>query len=188
MENVYNLDILPSYTTNGMWIEKDYKQDILNITEKYCGGVAVSTHPHLKKYWYPAVKELLNLKNIEVNFHIIISDKESIDYFLDIFNEFESAMSHFVLLPYINFIGRSKERNIDYKYLMNKIDNHDKLAFGAGFHPFLKSKKGKKYKVSLYEPELLSKFIDLGNMTLYPSSFCTNKPLKVFRNLNKYYR
>lgn len=179
---VDELGIVPNYTTNGMFINKKYKQDILNITEKFCGGVAVSTHPHLIQWWYPAVKELLKLKNTEINFHHIISDRKSIDYFIDIFDEFKNDINHFVLLPYIPQ-GRAIEKSIDLNYLSEKIDNHDKLAFGAGFYNYLKQQN--KFKVSLYEPELLSKFIDLKNMTLYPSSFCTNKPLKVFRNLNK---
>jgi sulfatase maturation enzyme AslB (radical SAM superfamily) len=177
---VDELGIVPNYTTNGMFIKEHYKRDILEVTEKYCGGVAVSCHDHLKKYWHPAVKELLKLKDTEVNFHHVIFNRKSIDYFVDIFNEFKDEIDHFVLLPHIPQ-GRAIEKEIDLEYLTSKVESDDKLAFGAGFHPFLKSKEGRKYKVSLYEPELLSKFIDLGNMTLYPSSFCTDKPLKVFK-------
>lgn len=179
IKTVYDLGIIPNYTTNGKWVKKSYKEDILRVTEEYCGGVAVSCHSHLKKYWHPAVKELLKLKDIEVNFHHVISDKKSIDYFLKVFEEFKNDIDHFVLLPYITQ-GRAIEKDVDLDYLMNKVDNSDLLAFGAGFFPFLKSTEGSKYKVSLYEPEMLSKFIDLENMNLYPSSFNTEIPIKTY--------
>jgi hypothetical protein len=178
MKAVDDLGIVPNYTTNGMFVKEQYKDDILRVTEEYCGGVAVSCHEHLVDYWYPAAKELLKLKDTEVNFHHIISDRKSIDDFVKIFEEFKNEIDHFVLLPHIPQ-GRAIEKEIDLEYFTEKIVNHDKLAFGASFYEFLKTEK--KYKVSLYEPELLSKFIDLENMTLYPSSFCTEKPLKTFK-------
>lgn len=180
IKSVNELNIVPNYTTNGMFIKENYKHDILNATETYCGGVAVSCHEHLVQWWYPAVKELLKLKDTEINFHHVISNRKSIDYFIDIFNEFKNDVDHFVLLPHIPQ-GRAGKRSIDIDYFIDNIENHDKLAFGAGFHSFLKTEKGSKYKVSLYEPEQLSKFIDLETMSLYPSSFRTDKILKVFK-------
>ena len=46
------LDIMPNYTTNGMHLS----DKILYATKEYCGGVAVSTHKHLK--WGKAVEKL----------------------------------------------------------------------------------------------------------------------------------
>jgi len=173
---VDELGIVPNYTTNGMFVKEYYKNNILEVTEKYCGGVAVSCHDHLEYYWKKAVKEFIKLENTEVNFHHVIYNRKSIDYFIDIFNEFKNDVDHFVLLPHIPQ-GRALKRSIDLDYLTDKVDNHDKLAFGAGFYEFLKTEK--KYKVSLYTPELLSKFIDLETMMLYPSSFNLT-PIKTF--------
>ena len=52
----YDLGIAPNYTTNGMWTGRSVgiQQKLLEITKEFCGGVAVSTHPHLKKYWKKA--------------------------------------------------------------------------------------------------------------------------------------
>ena len=59
------LDIEPNYTTNGMFMRFDdqSRENIINSTVKYCGGVAVSCHPHLKKYWETAAYRLAKEKN-----------------------------------------------------------------------------------------------------------------------------
>jgi pyruvate-formate lyase-activating enzyme len=173
------LDICPNYTTNGMWIKRpkisEYgglsfsERKILVATEKYCGGVAVSCHPHLKDYWSNAAF-FYSGNNVKLNFHIIISDKESIDYFCDIYKEWSEIIDYFVLLPY-GSQGRAKKKEIDWEYLIHRLpDDQSKLAFGANFYPYL-LKGGHNIKVNLYEPEIMSKFLDLKDMKLYPSSF-----------------
>lgn len=163
-------DICPNYTTNGMWVRdrKDIKK-LLEETKKYCGGVAISCHPHLMQYWVKAA--LLYLQNdIKLNFHIIISDKESIDDFKDIYNSFKTRVDYFVLLPY-GTQGRAPKKEIDWEYLLEVLpEDQSKIAFGANFYPYL-LKGGHNIKVSLYEPEIMSKFIDLKDMKVYPSSF-----------------
>ena len=71
---------MPNYTTNGMYMT----DEILSATKKFCGGVAVSCHSHLQSFWRKTAELLLN-NNIMANFHLIISDKNSVDYFLNIF-------------------------------------------------------------------------------------------------------
>ena len=162
-----SLDIMPNYTTNGIGLTAD----VITATKKYCGGVAVSCHPHLNTIWKKAVNRLRN-QNIKVNLHIIISDKESIDRFVKIYTQFKQRVEYFVLLPY-STAGRAIKKDIDYEYLMEKIvvlKNIDKIAFGANFYPYLqKDKKG--VCLSLYEPEIMSKYLDMSNMKLYKSSF-----------------
>jgi hypothetical protein len=165
-------DITPNYTTNGMWIKnyQEFIDNLLTSTKKYCGGVAISCHPHLRDYWRPAVQLLLDNK-IKLNFHIIISDKQSIDYFSNIFEEYKDKIDYFVLLPY-SAIGRAKPKEIDWDYLVEKIDKKsNKIAFGANFYPYL-LKGDLKMNISLYQPELMSKFISLeGNGKMFKSSF-----------------
>jgi pyruvate-formate lyase-activating enzyme len=165
LEAFKDLGIEPNYTTNGMNINSD----ILEFSREVCGGVALSCHPHLKIHWSSAAKKYIAYK-IPLNFHIIISNKKSIDRFINIYNEWSDCVEHFVLLPY-TAQGRAAEREIDWGYLIKKIpSNTDKIAFGAGFHSYL-MQQGHNIEVSLYEPEIMSKFLDLKDMRIYPSSF-----------------
>ena len=138
-------------------------------TKQYCGGVAVSCHPHLTNYWKAAALGFSN-HNIRLNFHIIISDKESIDYFKEIYNEWKDKVEYFVLLPYGNQ-GRAEYKEINWEYLLQILpEKQNQIAFGANFYPYL-LKGGHNIKVALYEPEIMSKFLDLKDMKVYPSSF-----------------
>lgn len=180
------LGIQPNYTTNGMWtkpyvdddaVTNKVGLDILESSKELCGGVAVSCHPHLKKYWEYAAS-LYAFEGIKLNFHIIISDKESIDNFVEIYEEWKKYVDYFVLLPYGNQ-GRAPHKEIEWDYLVSKLpEDQRKVAFGANFYPYLlKGEHG--IKVSLYEPEIMSKYITLeGNGALYSSSFSTEKILK----------
>jgi sulfatase maturation enzyme AslB (radical SAM superfamily) len=166
LEKFCELGITPNYTTNGMGLTPE----ILVATKKYCGGVAVSCHPHMDKVWRNAVRLLL-ANGVKTNLHIIISDKDSIDRFKNIFDEHKETVEYFVLLPYIP-MGRAESKKIDYEYFSQVLEgiNSDEIAFGANFYEYLKQHR-EKYNVSLYEPELMSKYLDLKDMSLYKSSF-----------------
>lgn len=166
LKTVYELGITPNYTTNGM----DISDDIIEATKKYCGGVAVTCHRHLEKYWRESFNKFYK-NEIKTNFHIVISDKESIDYFLNIYKEYKSKVEYFVLLPYIT-MGRAIDKNIEYKYLFDKLDkikDIGDIAFGAKFYEYKKWLD--EHDVSLYEPEIMSKYLDMVNMKIYNSSF-----------------
>lgn len=168
-----SLGIEPNYTTNGMWIDELNRKEILEATKEYCGGVAVSCHPHLNAYWQCAAS-YYNEAGIKLNFHLIISDKESIDKFSKIYNIWHDYVDYFVLLPY-TAQGRAAQKEIDWEYLVTKIpENHSQIAFGAGFYSYL-LRRDHEIRVSLYEPEIMSKFLDLKDMKLYPSSFDTGE-------------
>jgi sulfatase maturation enzyme AslB (radical SAM superfamily) len=163
-----DLGIEPNYTTNGMEVD----DHIVNWSHKYCGGVAVSCHPHLRTFWERAAQIYLE-KNIRLNFHIIISDAESIEYFLEIYNKWHTQIDYFVLLPY-TVQGRAAKKIINWDLLVAKLPRPtEKIAFGAGFYPYL-IRGDHNIQVSLYEPEIMSKFLDLKDMQIYPSSFAIN--------------
>lgn len=165
LEAFNSLGIEPNYTTNGMHINSN----ILEATKKYCGGVAVSCHPHLQKHWAKSAKKLIDY-DARLNFHHIISDKESIDKFMSIYDCWKGAIEYFVLLPYGNQ-GRAEYKEIDWEYLIKRLpDNTSQIAFGANFYPHL-IEGNHNIKVSLYEPEIMSKFLDLKDMKVHPSSF-----------------
>jgi organic radical activating enzyme len=169
LEACCDLDITPNYTTNGMWVDSEQAYKVLDFTSKFCGGVAVSTHPHLAKYWRKAVNDYLN-RSVHTNLHVIIGNKESIDTFADIYKEYTRKVKYFVLLP-LSAQGRSQDSFSDWEYLKSKIDGspHD-IAFGANFHPYLQNEPT-RFKVSIYEPESMSAYLDLETMKVYKSSF-----------------
>ncbi len=172
LQTFYEIGITPNYTTNGMFSDDSkLSKQIIEATKKYCGGVAVSCHPHLYDHWTKAT-QLFFMNDIKLNLHIIISDSHSADYFRSIYNEWKEKVDHFVLLPY-GSQGRAKEREINWEYLCSIMpENTSQIAFGAGFHPYLLNKDThNQFDVSLYEPESLSKFLDLETMKVYPSSF-----------------
>ena len=165
-EYLLSIGIVPNYTTNGIGITPE----IIKTTLNTCGGVALSAHPHLEKYWKQSTVDLYNAGVDEINSHIIISDRESIDYFLSVYNDFKKIVKHFVLLPYITQ-GRAPKKDIDFDYLSIALDNFEdlsKIAFGAHFYEYLLDKD---WPVSLYEPETMSGFLDMYDMRVYNSSF-----------------
>lgn len=161
----YYLDIQPNYTSNGMHLT-GY---ILQATVDYCGGVALSCHDHLERYWKSATTRYIDA-GVKLNFHIVISSVETVDYFMKIYEEYHDVIDYFVLLPYSSQ-GRGSEKVVEWEYLVSQLpDDTRQIAFGANFYPKL-VKGDHNIKVSLYEPEIMSKFLDLKDMKLYKSSF-----------------
>jgi hypothetical protein len=152
-----------------MFYQEENWFDIIDATQKYCGGVAVSCHPHLEHFWHNSALTF-HAHRIKLNFHIIISDKESIDYFVKIYDYWKNKVDYFVLLPY-GSQGRAEKKEIDWEYLIKNLpEKQNQIAFGANFYPYL-LKGGHNIKISLYEPEIMSKFLDLKDMKIYKSSF-----------------
>ena len=177
MELTRMYGVSPNYTTNGMFVSNEkLTSEIIKATTIYCEGVAVSCHKQLENYWKIAVECYLK-NNIFTNFHLMISDRESIDYFLNIYKEYKNRIKYFVLLPLIDQ-GRCEKVDNDFDYLFEKIkelEDISDIAFGAKFYESLKSQK---MDVSLYEPEMMSKFIDLKDGAVYKSSFDVNEPIR----------
>jgi MoaA/NifB/PqqE/SkfB family radical SAM enzyme len=165
-----DLDIVPNLTTNGMFVNKKNIEYIL----KYCGGVAVTLHPHLEKFWKRAI-ELLHEAKLKLNVHVIISDKNSVDEFARFYREYSSKVAYFVLLPYMNVGHAAKNpKRVDLVALEKEVDGiftEGKLAFGANFYPWL-VKTNKKYDCAIYPPEIFSKYILLNDsLDVFNNSF-----------------
>lgn len=184
IKTIYDLNIVPNYTTNGITIagDNEYSKKLLEATEKYCGGVAVSANSfneHIDKIWRKAVEKLSKI-DVHINLHIIISDKASVDRFYDIYREYEEIIHTFVLLP-IMPEGRSNQscNKETFEYFVSRwkeITNRSKVAFGANFYPYLKEQE--EIKCYLYEPESFSKNLILDdNIVITPSSFNTKEIL-----------
>ena len=170
LEASHELGIVPNYTTNGMFMDDESKNYILLWTKLFCGGVAVSAHDHLDNYWRGAV-DMLTKAGVNTNIHVIISDKESVDRLLKIFEEYQDKINYFVLLSY-QAMGRAKPKKVEADYLFEKlkaVKDISKISYGAMFYEELK--KQTWLDVSLYEPEIFSKYLDMEKMKLYKSSF-----------------
>lgn len=172
LKTVHDLGITPNYTTNGMCLT----DEIVKASKMYCGGVAITCHKHLEKHWVNAYNELKK-NGVNINFHHVISDKASVDYFLKVFNIYRGRVDYFVLLPYVTK-GRAKKMTIEYEYLFKQLERFgdiSDIAFGARFYKF--KDKLKCMNVSLYEPEIMSKYLDMVEMKVYKSSF-DKKPIR----------
>lgn len=192
LETVYNTNVIPNYTTNGVILsywdvpESQYHSkalEILAYTHNYVGGVAVSFgNKSLRSYARKAIEGLIQYGDCYINIHHIISDKESVDEFLKAWKEYGDNIKYHVLLPLMPS-GRSKEgiHNGVFEYLENKIQELkiENVAFGAHFVKFLKTSKIKTW---LYEPESFSKNVILkkDEVVITPSSFNLN-PVKIIK-------
>ena len=157
------LGIDPNYSTNGTLLT----DAILDITEQYVNGVAVSCHPHLP--WRDGVEKLLG-RGIYTNLHIIISDEDSVQRFLEIYGEFHGKVKHFVLLPLVAQ-GRATDEFACWPTLkahLDSLEDRSDVAFGALFYPYLPDLW---WDISIYEPEAFSQYLVMDDMSLHPSSF-----------------
>lgn len=174
MKVCHNMGIMPNYTTNGMGLT----DDVLMATRRYCGGVAFSTHPHLDMVWKSGVKNIrqyLSSYKTKVNLHIIVSDKDSVQRMVTIYEEFKNKIDYIVLLPQVAQ-GRATTGFEEEDFLfttLRTIGDLRQFAFGAKLYPALlrQRERGTPLDVMLYEPEIMSKFIDFKDMKVYPSSF-----------------
>ena len=169
-----DLGIVPNYTTNGLWTKHaNTALQILEVTKDLCGGVAVSTHPHLEEHWRLAT-ELYLEHGLHTNLHVILGNRESIDRFSEIYKDFSGKVKYFILLP-LSAQGRATEEFSDWEYFTSKIDKSPKdIGFGANFFPYL-MKDRKRFSVSLYEPESMSAYLDLETGKVFKSSFSTEE-------------
>ena len=97
IEALSNLGIVPNYTTNGVL----FNESIIERTKKYCGGIAITMHPHLEEHWRKAI-DLSILHKIKTNVHFIVSDEPSIDNLIKLYKEYNGKIEYFVLLPHMN--------------------------------------------------------------------------------------
>lgn len=184
LQATYDMGILPNYTTNGLGMTNE----IIQKTIETCGGVAVSTHKHL--HWRDSVYKLFGLKDImyrptdlpkfRLNLHLIISDTNSIIDAMAIYQELSQMVDYFVLLP-MTAQGRCKVAKVDSDFLFKTMkglskEDQAKFAYGAKFYEPLQDSG---LNVNLYEPEIMSKFLDLKDMKIYGSSFDLSKEVKL---------
>ena len=183
LKTVYDSGVVPNYTTNGIILSRQtpLAKAILEATSKYVGGVAVSFgNEKLREQARMAVVNLINLGNVHVNIHHIISTKESVDEFIAEWFRYGDEILYHVLLPLMP-AGRSDsgvEEGV-WEYLEEMIQKHNmkNVAFGAHFIKYLRNSKIKTW---LYDEESFSKNIILtpNKVQITPSSFDLN-PIQI---------
>lgn len=173
VKTVRSLGIMPNYTTNGMHLSPE----ILKATEEYCGGVAVSYHPHIKKYFDEAILKLSSIKT-KLNAHIIVGDKKSLYDLQAIYETYKDTLDYFVILPY-QAAGRAVAIETDAVWMDTFIwidslskERQKQFAFGALFYEWMKDKK-LSLDICIYEPEIYSgyRILDDSYKSLRKSSY-----------------
>lgn len=183
LQTVYETGVVPNYTTNGLTLcnmNNPLTQKIIEYTNNFVGGVAISFgNKKIREYAEEAVNNLLDQCDVKVNIHHIISDKESVDDFLDVQEKYGQDIYYHVLLPLMPS-GRSTkgiEEGV-FEYLENIIISRGIKNVSFGAH-FINSLKNSKIQTWLYPAESLSKNIILekDKVIITPSSFNLN-PIK----------
>lgn len=182
LRTVYETGVVPNYTTNGISIAKDDRlsEEILFATQHFCGGVAVSFgNKNIRHHAEKAIEKLLKC-HVHINIHHIISDKKSVDEFIQEWLKYGDKILYHVLLPLMP-AGRSASGVEDgvWEYLEDMIQKHEikNVAFGAHFIKYLRNSKIKTW---LYDEESFSKNIILtpDKVQITPSSFDLN-PIEI---------
>ena len=178
LQTFVELGVVPNFTTNGVLFD----EKAIAMAKNYCGGIAISLHSHLEEHWRKAI-DLALANNIRTNVHFIVSDTKNIELLKSVYRQYNGKVDYFVLLPYMNVgFAANNPKTIDYASLeqwLDEIHSFANIAFGANFYKFLKPLK--KWDVSLYPPEIFSKYLVCDdNMSLYSNSF-EMRPVKLKR-------
>lgn len=178
LETVYETNVVPNYTTNGLVLASETKERdaLLEATRNFVGGVAVSYGNELaRESARKAVSVLLEKGETNVNIHHLIKDKSSVDAMIKLTQEYGDDIKYHVLLPLMQH-GRSTEgmEPGTFEYLEDQIlkNNIKNVAFGANFVKYLTGPDA-KIKTWSYPPESLSANVILkkDQVCITPSSF-----------------
>lgn len=173
VKTVKSLEIVPNYTTNGMHLT----DIVLEATKKYCGGVALSWHPHIEKIYHKAVIVLDNVKT-KLNTHVIIGNEQSFEDLKLLYDMYNEIFDYFVILPY-QIAGRAVPINTievwlkTFNWIAQKSEKEQqKFAFGALFYDFLITNH-LPLNISIYQHHIYSGYMMLDDnyKTIYKSSY-----------------
>ena len=159
VKTVREMGIVPNYTTNGMHLTPK----VINGTVDYCGGVAISYHPHLKEIFNSAIKKLsfITEKGLKLNTHLIIGDQKSLFDAQAIYETYKDEIDYFVMLPY-QVAGRATTIETDQTWMelfiwidSLPIERQKQFAFGALFYEWM-LKNQIPLNIDIYEPDIYS--------------------------------
>ena len=105
LEAVYKSEVSPCYITNGVIIgtPRDPRAEIiLDATKKYCRRVAISlVNKRLSNYQQRAIQALNNI-GVKISLYYLISDKNSVKFFVDTWKTDKEYKFIHVLLPSVD--------------------------------------------------------------------------------------
>lgn len=167
--------IVPNFTTNGMKVTTD----VLQACDDVVGGVSVTLHPHLERFWRTALQTYAKT-SAQLHAHLVVYDESSTVLLEKYMEEFPDVTM--VLLPF-QYVGFGENYTDTGTYFYDTLFEtivsegwQDRIAYGAGFHEYLS--EWNLVGASLYEPHDYSYYIDLkGNGSVYTSSFEWETPL-----------
>ena len=183
LKTVYESDVSPSYTTNGIILGTPgdpRAREILDATEKYCKVVALSLgNKKLQRYQQQSLRALSET-GVKIALHHIISDVNSVKEFIKIWKSDKNRDYTHVLLPMVDSFCKSCVSEEVWITLKSEILNYemDNIAFGSKFTEKLEKEK----LVSLYPDGIYSKNIILKNKTVIitENSFDL-RPIKIIK-------
>lgn len=129
-------DIVPNYTLSGA----DLNNELLEVTTKYCGAVAVSCYEGNKQLCYDTIKRVHEYSKgkVHVNMHIVLSEDETqIKHIWDVLDDIKNGkvigLRNIVFLR-IKPVGRAGNMNCQihldtYKKIMTYCMEND-IGFG----------------------------------------------------------
>lgn len=172
--------VVPTYTTAGFSLLKfSYDSDmkaqyetnrIIDVTKKYCGGVAVTAHGHMN--WQESVKLFLKHK-IRTNIHVVVGkDSNDIRWAKYIRNEYPDVHT-VVLLPFVP-MGHGKRLEVNEKVIIAGalLGQKSGYAIGAMYAPYIKRWPCLFEPYSLFDETKFSAYLELTDPpTFYKSSF-----------------
>ena len=136
LQYCFENDVIPNYTLSGA----DLTDEILDVTSKYCGAVAVSCYEGNKQLCYNTIKRMYegSNKKLHVNMHIVLSEDpiqlaHLWDVLKDIKNKKVTGLRNIVFLR-IKPVGRAGKMDCKIhldtyeKLLKYCFDNH--IGFG----------------------------------------------------------
>ncbi|RLA77976.1 MAG: hypothetical protein DRG33_06175 [Deltaproteobacteria bacterium] len=181
IEFLHHIEVVPNYTTNGTALLND---DIVTVTERYCGGVALTYHENNPGLFEKSFPVLTSLK-IQRNVHIIAKHNR-VGELKSFIERYRDSVDMIVILEFHN-VGRAKQMSSEtlqrsdldeLKELFSEYPD-GKLAVGASLtHLLIEMAVEREY--SFHEmamlfwnsDSLMTGFID-ENLVLKPSSFWT---------------
>jgi len=146
LQEAKDLGTVPNYTTAG----HNISDELINITNKTCGGMAITFHAFKGKEWFNEKYNILRKKiKIQLNIHLIV-DKNIIETLPFIINLQKTVGNiNLILLAYYPEVGRATldkvlTKNIYMRQLPELIHKaHDSginLSFSEGLLPFFLSR------------------------------------------------
>lgn len=188
LKSIRDLNVVPNYTTAGHL----FKNNVIDATNKYCGGIAISYHPHKGIEWFKSTyKKWREALNVQINIHII-ADKDVVNSINDVVamhNKPEFGKINIVLLAFYADVGRSNLTGLmRHNTYMVELPNAIRaaraagvdIAFSEGMLPYFLSRPdmGVDTRFAMSSEGKFSAYIDV-NGWMSDSSF---KPPTIYKN------